>query len=97
MYNRSIGDRKRVLAKRARKGDFNYLHAQLVLDGATVARDEIVGRAHSYYFDCGCVRTYSDEVFSRTRELLVPCEKHEGLIAGAGSATSLLMTQSPEL
>jgi len=54
-----LKDKKLALAKKARRGDTNYLHAQLLLAGQKVVRDEIVGRSHVYYFDCGCVRSYS--------------------------------------
>ena len=72
-----LRDRKLVLAKKARKGDTNYLHAQLLLAGGKVVSDEIVGRSHSYYFDCGCVRSYSVSVESVASESaqLVRCTK----------------------
>jgi len=41
-----LRDRKLVLARRARKSDTNYIHAQLLLAGQNVDRDEISGRSH---------------------------------------------------
>jgi hypothetical protein len=75
-----LRDRKLVLAKKARKGDTNYLHAQLLLAGRNVVRDEIVGRCHSYYFDCGCVRSYSVSVKSVASESLSACKMHKDLV-----------------
>jgi hypothetical protein len=72
-------DRKLTLAKRARKRDTNYIHAQLLLAGQKVVRDEIAGRSHLYYFDCGCVRTYSLGTESSASESVSACEKHKGL------------------
>ena len=73
-------DRKLTLARKARKGDTNYIHAQLLLAGQNVVRDEIVGRSHLYYFDCGCVRTYSLSTESSASESVSACEKHKGLV-----------------
>jgi hypothetical protein len=75
-----LRDRKLVLAKKARKGDTNYLHAQLLLAGGKVVRDEIVGRSHSYYFDCGCVRSYSVSAESVASESVSACKVHEELL-----------------
>lgn len=69
-------DRKLVLARRARKGDTNYIHAQLLLAGQEVVRDEIVGRSHAYHFDCGCVRSYSVSSDSLASESVSACEMH---------------------
>jgi hypothetical protein len=74
-----LRDRKLALAKKARKGDTNYIHAQLLLAGQKVDRDEIVGRSHFYYFDCGCVRSYSLSIGSLASEAVSACEIHEGL------------------
>ena len=71
-----IKDRKLALAKKARRGDTNYLHAQLLLAGQKVVRDEIVGRAHVYYFDCGCVRSYSVTGASTASESVLACKVH---------------------
>jgi len=71
-----IKDRKLALAKKARKGDTNYLHAQLLLAGQKVLRDEIVGRSHIYYFDCGCVRSYSVSSESTASESISACKAH---------------------
>jgi len=71
--------RKLVLAKRARKGDTNYIHAQLLLAGQKVIRDEIEGRSHLYYFDCGCVRSYSLSVEFSASESVSACKKHKAL------------------
>jgi hypothetical protein len=76
-----LKDKKLALAKKARRGDTNYMHAQLLLAGGTVVRDEIVGRSHSYYFDCGCVRSYSVSVESVASESVVPCEAHRRLLS----------------
>lgn len=81
-YPQSGTERKKRLALRARKGDSNYLHAQLILAGQTVLRDEIVGSTHVYYFDCGCIRTYSRESFSKEEERLDACKKHKKLQNG---------------
>jgi hypothetical protein len=75
-----LRDRKLALARRARKSDTNYIHSQLLLAGQTVDLDEIVGRSHVYYFDCGCVRSYSLSVESRASEELSACRKHGNLI-----------------
>jgi len=69
------------MAKRARKSDPDFLHAQLVLAGQTVTEDKIVGTSHSYYFDCGCVRAYHLNAPLDARETLEPCKKHRGLPA----------------
>ena len=71
-----IKDRKLALAKKARRGDTNYLHAQLLLAGQKVLRDEIVGRVHVYYFDCGCVRSYSVTGASTASESVSACKVH---------------------
>jgi len=73
-----IRERKLVLARKARKADTNYLHAQLLLAGQDVLRDEIQGTSHLYYFDCGCVRSYSVTGATAT-ESISACEKHKGL------------------
>lgn len=75
-----LRDRKLALAKKARKGDANYLHAQLLLAGQKVDRDEIVGRSHLYYFDCGCIRYFSVSIGSSASESVSACKKHEGLV-----------------
>jgi hypothetical protein len=75
-----LRDKKLALAKKARKGDANYLHAQLLLAGQKVDRDEIVGRSHLYYFDCGCVRYFSVGIELSASESVSPCTKHEGLV-----------------
>ena len=75
-----LRDKKLSLAKKARKGDTNYMHAQLLLAGQKVLRDEIVGTSHSYYFDCGCVRSYSVSDNSSPTESVVACKLH-GAIA----------------
>jgi hypothetical protein len=74
-----LKDKKLALAKKARKGDTNYIHAQLLLAGQKVLRDEIVGRSHLYYFDCGCVRSYSVSSESLASESVSACKMHEGL------------------
>ena len=76
-----LKDRKLALAKKARKGDTNYLHAQLLLAGQKVLRDEIVGKSHIYYFDCGCVRSYSVSTTSLASESILACKVH-GELAG---------------
>jgi hypothetical protein len=73
-------DRKLALARKARKGDSNYMHAQLLLAGQKVLRDEIVGRSHLYYFDCGCVRSYSVTIQSVASESVSACELHKDLV-----------------
>jgi hypothetical protein len=72
-------DRKLALAKKARRGDTNYIHAQLLLAGQKVVRDEIVGRTHLYYFDCGCVRSYSASNESVASESISACKTHSEL------------------
>jgi hypothetical protein len=69
-------DRKLALAKKARRGDTNYIHAQLLLAGQKVVRDEIVGKSHLYYFDCGCVRSYSVSSESLASESIAACKTH---------------------
>jgi hypothetical protein len=76
----SFAERKIRLAKRAKKSDSDYLHAQLVLAGQTVTEDSIEGDSHSYIFDCGCVRTYHLNARITAHETLVPCMKHKGLL-----------------
>lgn len=68
------------LARRAKKSDSDYLHAQLILAGQTVTRDTIEGTSHSYYFDCGCIRRFRLEALLNERESLEPCRAHEGLL-----------------
>ena len=80
MYNSSFADRKVKLAKRIRKGESVFLHAQLVLAGQTVTKDMLVGASHAYYFDCGCVRTYHLSAQLTVHETLESCKKHEGLL-----------------
>ncbi len=80
MYD-SFADRKIRLAKRARKGDPDFLHAQLILAGQTVTSDTIAGTTHSYQFDCGCVRAYHLNVPLAMRETLDPCKRHKGFPA----------------
>jgi len=75
-----LQDRKLVLARRARKGDTNYIHAQLLLAGQKVVSDEIEGRSHSYHFDCGCVRSYALSDASSASESVSACKKHKGLV-----------------
>jgi hypothetical protein len=75
-----LRDKKLALAKKARRGDTNYMHAQLLLAGGKVVRDEIVGRSHSYYFDCGCVRSYSLGAGSVASESVSACEAHRDLL-----------------
>ena len=89
MYQSSFADRKIRLAKRARKSDSDFLHAQLILAGQTVTRDTIVGTSHTYYFDCGCVRAYHLNVPIEGRETLEPCKKHKGLPALARPLRSM--------
>ena len=72
-------DRKLALAKKARKSDANYIHAQLILAGQTVDRDEIVGRTHLYYFDCGCVRCFALSEEHTASESVTACSKHKDL------------------
>jgi hypothetical protein len=72
-------DRKLALAKKARRGDTNYIHAQLLLAGQKVVRDEIVGKSHLYYFDCGCVRSYSVSADSLASESISACGIHSEL------------------
>jgi len=73
-------DKKLALAKKARKGDTNYIHAQLLLAGHKVDRDGIGGRSHLYYFDCGCVRSYSLSIEFSASESVSACAKHKGLV-----------------
>ena len=80
-----LKDRKLALAKKARRGDTNYIHAQLLLAGQKVVRDEIVGRSHLYYFDCGCVRSYSVSSESLASESISACGRHDGLCKHAAS------------
>ena len=75
-----LKDKKIALAKKARRGDTNYMHAQLLLAGQKVIRDEIVGRSHLYYFDCGCVRSYSVGVNSVASETVSACKTHKDLL-----------------
>jgi hypothetical protein len=72
-------DRKLALAKKARRGDTNYIHAQLLLAGQKVVKDEIVGKSHLYYFDCGCVRSYSVSTDSLASESISACSLHSEL------------------
>jgi hypothetical protein len=81
MYRSWFEDRKITLARRARRGDSNYLHAQLILAGQKVAKDTIAGTSHSYYFDCGCVRRFQLNAPANKQESLEPCRKHGGLIS----------------
>ena len=80
-----LRDKKLVLARKARKSDTNYLHAQLLLAGRNVVRDEIVGRSHSYYFDCGCVRSYTLGAGSVASESVEACKAHKDLLKGPKS------------
>jgi hypothetical protein len=73
-------DRKLVLARRARKGDTNYIHAQLLLAGQKVVTDEIEGRSHLYHFDCGCVRSYALSAEFSASESVSACAKHKALV-----------------
>ncbi len=75
-----LRDKRLALAKKARKGDTNYIHAQLLLAGQNVDRDEIVGRSHLYYFDCGCVRSYSVNIGLSASETVSACKKHKDLV-----------------
>jgi len=75
-----LRDKRLKLAKKARKNDTNYIHAQLLLAGQEVDMDEIVGRSHIYYFDCGCVRSYSMPAGSQASESLSACKRHKGLV-----------------
>lgn len=75
-----LRDRKLTLARKARRGDANYLHAQLLLAGQKVDRDEIVGRSHLYYFDCGCVRVFFVSTQHSASESVSACKKHEDLV-----------------
>jgi hypothetical protein len=75
-----LRDKKLALAKKARKGDTNYIHAQLLLAGQKVVSDEIVGSSHSYHFDCGCVRSYSVSAESLASESVIACKMHNGLV-----------------
>jgi hypothetical protein len=80
MYQSLPERRKMRLAKRARKSDSDYLHAQLILAGQTVTSDTITGTSHIYYFDCGCVRRFQIDVPLNERESLEPCDGHKGLV-----------------
>lgn len=73
-------ERKMRLARRAKKSDSDYLHAQLILAGQTVMKDNIAGTSHSYFFDCGCVRKFSLDASPNKRESLEPCSAHKGLL-----------------
>ena len=75
-----LRDKKLALARRAKKGDANYIHAQLLLAGQNVDRDEISGRSHLYYFDCGCVRRFSLDAELSASESVSACKKHKYLI-----------------
>ena len=75
-----LRDKGLALAKKARKGDTNYVHAQLLLAGQNVDRDEIVGRPHPYYFDCGCVRSYSVSIGLSASETVSASKKHRDLV-----------------
>ena len=75
-----LRDRKLVLARKARKGDTNYIHAQLLLAGQKVDGDEIAGRSHLYYFDCGWVRSYSLSIELSASESVSARETHKGLV-----------------
>jgi hypothetical protein len=75
-----LRDRKLALARKARKGDTNYMHAQLLLAGQDVVSDKIEGRSHVYTFDCGCVRSYSVSSESSASESLSACKKHKDLL-----------------
>jgi len=86
MYQSSFAKRKIRLAKRARKSDPDYLHAQLILAGQTVTRDTVAGTSHSYYFDCGCVRRFQANVPLSERESLEPCSNHKWLAKGGRQA-----------
>jgi hypothetical protein len=83
MYRSSFEDRRITLARRARRSDSNYLHAQLILAGQKVSKDTIAGTSHSYYFDCGCVRSFHLNAPMNQRESLEPCKKHGGLLSPA--------------
>ena len=72
--------RRLALARKARKGDSNYLHAQLLLAGQRVVKDEIVGNSHVYHFDCACVRTYTMNSDLTASESISACAKHGSLI-----------------
>jgi len=74
-----LRDRKLALAKKARKGDTNYIHAQLLLAGQKVVSDEIEGRSHLYHFDCGCVRSYTFSTESLASESVSACKAHNEL------------------
>jgi hypothetical protein len=74
-----VMDRKLVLARKARKGDTNYIHAQLLLAGQRVVSDKLEGRSHLYFFDCGCVRSYSLSAEFSASESVSTCWKHKRL------------------
>jgi hypothetical protein len=84
-----LRDKKLVLAKKARKGDTNYIHAQLLLAGQKVVSDKIEGRSHLYSFDCGCVRSYSLSTEFLASESVSACRKHEGLVRRHRESTDL--------
>jgi hypothetical protein len=88
MYQSRFEKRKLGLAKRAKKSDPDYLHAQLILAGQTVTRDSIAGTSHSYYFDCGCVRRFHVNVPLNERESLEPCNNHKGLVTAGRQSRS---------
>ena len=75
-----LRDKKLALAKKARRGDTNYIHAQLLLAGRKVVRDELAGRSHLYYFDCGCIRSYSLSLESVASESVSTCKMDKGLV-----------------
>jgi hypothetical protein len=75
-----LRDKKLALARKARKGDTNYMHAQLLLAGQDVVSDKIEGRSHVYNFDCGCVRSYSVSSESSASESVLACKKHKELM-----------------
>ena len=54
-----LKDKKLVLAKKARRRDTNYIHAQLLLAGQKVDSDEIAGGLIYTISTGGCVRSYS--------------------------------------
>ncbi len=80
-------DRKLSLARKAKRGDTNYIHAQLLLAGQNVLSDEIRGRSHLYHFDCGCVRSYALSLELTASESVSACEKHEGLLGRHGGSS----------
>jgi hypothetical protein len=82
-------DRKLVLARRARKGDTNYIHAQLLLAGQKVVKDEIQGRSHLYHFDCGCVRSYALSLEFSASESVSACKRHQTLVSRPRGSSNL--------